>query len=238
MPIRPTSRRPPSRREGLLQPAVAVGEHPGAMPEDGPWGNGRRGGGCLPRCNPPGAQPCLERLLAPGPTTRCPVLADAYALRMRGAAPVGRIGVVGHTPCDVAPAFVQDKKAHRHAAPCTPAGPWRIVPDLPPTWRQALAHPRGQIGLWACASRLRGPVVQATAGTAIARGAPRARSSHGTHLHNASETTPRQSVPAQPRGIRAQATNPLHGEPVAITCRRHHLPGLGAFRTTGHPALA
>ena len=172
MSIRSTSSRPPSRREGLLQPAMAVGEHPGTVPENGPWDSGRRSGGCLPRCTPPEAQPCLERLLAPGPTTRCPVLADAYVLRMRGTAPAGRIGVVGRTPRDAGPELVQDKKAHRHAAPCAPAGKWRIVPDRPPTWRQALAHPRGLIGLSVCASRLLRPVVQATAGTAIARGVP------------------------------------------------------------------
>lgn len=219
MPIRPTSSRPPPRHEGLLQPAMAAGEHPGAMPEDCPWGNGRRSGGCLPRCTPPGAQPCLERLLAPGPTTRCPVLADAYALRMRGTAPDGRIGVVGRTPRDAGPEFVQDKKAHRHAAPCTPAGPWRIVPDRPPRWRQALARPRGLIGLSACASRLRGPVVQATARTAIARGVPDGAKQP---WHPSPQGLGNHTLPicpwSTPRNTRARDQSAARGT------RGHHLP--------------
>ncbi|MBB2775505.1 UNVERIFIED_ORG: hypothetical protein HNP28_000793 [Comamonas terrigena] len=219
MSIRPTSRRPPSRREGLLQPAMAVGEHPGAMPKDGPWGNGKRGGGCLPRCNPQGAQPCLERLLAPGLPTRCPVLADAYALRMRGTAPDGRIGMVGRTSRNAIPEFVQDKKAHRHAAPCTPAGPWRIVPDRPPTWRQALAHPRGLIGLSACASRLLRPVVQATAGTAIARGVPDgAKQPCDPSLHGSGNHTPPICPCSTPRDTRAS------GQSAAQGTRGHQLP--------------
>lgn len=219
MSIRPTSRRPPPRREGLLKPAMAVGEPPGVMPEDDPWGNGRRSGGCLLRCNPPEAQPCLERLLAPGPTTRCPVLADAYALRMRGTASVGRISVVCRTPRDARPEFVQDKKAHQHAAPCTPARPWRIVPDRPPTWRQALAHPRGQIGLWACASRLLGPVVQATAGTAIARGVPDgAKQPCHPSLHGSGNHTPPICPWSTPRDTRAS------GQSAARGTRGHHPP--------------
>lgn len=219
MPIRPTSSRPPPRREGLLQPAMAVGEHPGTVPEDGPWDSGRRSGGCLPWRTQPGGQSCLERLLAPGPPMRCPVAAGAYALRMRGTAPVGRIGLLGRTPHDAGPELVQDKKAHRHAAPCTLAGPWRIVPDRPPTWRQALAHPRGLIGLSACTSRLLGPVVQATAGAAIARGVPDgAKQPWPPSLDGSGNHTPPICPWSTPRDARASNQSAARGTP------GHHLP--------------
>lgn len=219
MPIRPIATRPPSHHEGLQQPAMAVGEPPGTVSEDSPQDGGRRRVGCLPRCNPPEAQPCLERLLAPRPPTRCPIAAGTYALRMRGTAPDGRIGVVGRKPRDAGPEFVQDKKAHRHAAPCTPAGPWRIVPDRPPRWCQALARPRGLIGLSACASRLRGPVVQATAGTAIARGVPDgAKQPWHPSPQGLGNHTPPICPWSTPRDTRASDQSAVRG-----TCG-HHLP--------------